>query len=369
MIPSKTERLPLFKKVTNQLREQCIVSPGEMLPSLRQLSQTLEVNHATISRALRDLEEEGLVEIVPRKGVFSVARASSTNAHVELLVLVSDRSNPLDVALRIGRGMQEACDALSSTKAPIATGRSVISVPPFPPVEKLVGELKSRGTTGVVCLGFGFFEGELADAENRFIDEIAQKIPLVLAGSPHPNLDLACVYPDPRAQMQEFLEHCYNQGLRRFEYLGDLGDDPLQRERRECFADFLRENGLNWEWNEFKIEDTAQLSSHLKSLPDFPEVVVATNVRRATTIALEAQRRGLKLPDELQLLCFASLPEHAGPLLPYASVIMLDEPGVGRRAVQLLQQSASKKVIERVPSHFISGPLQGAPSFSELVRA
>lgn len=362
MTHGEMERLPLYKKVTNQLREQCFASAGEMLPSLRQLSQTLEVNHATISRALRDLEREGLVEIVPRKGVFSVSRPSS-NASIELVTLISDRSNPLDVALRISRGMHSACGKWSSPERKLCASRSVLPVPPFPEVGRFVGELKSRGTTGIVCFGFGYFDGETAQEEDRFIAGVAQKIPVVLAGSPHPNAGLNCVYGDPRAQMQQFLEHCYNTGLRRFEYLGDQGDNLLQRERRESFAQFMQENNLEWQWNEFKSQDTPHLSSRLNSLSDFPEVVVATNVRRATTVALEAQRRGLRLPEELHILCFASLLEHAGPLLPYASVIMLDEPGVGFEAVRLLQQKPEQTgglVIERVPGHFISGPLHGA---------
>lgn len=365
MAQIKTERLPLYKKVTGQLRDQCFASPGEMLPSLRRLSQTLEVNHATISRALRDLEQEGLVEIVPRKGIFSVS-APRSNANIELVSFISDQSNPLDVALCISRGMQSRCEEDSLPGRTVSTRRCVISVPPFPEVERFVGELKSRGTTGIVCFGFGFFKGELGEQEDRFIAEMAGKIPTVLAGSPHPNLALRCVYSDPREQMQEFLERCYSNGLRRFEYLGDQGDDLLQRERRSYFARFLQENNLSWKWNEFKGEDTSQLSAHLTALPDFPEVVVTTNVRRATTVALEAQRRGLRLPEELHILCFASLLEHAQPLLPYASVIMLDEPGVGMEAVRMLQQGTtsekSQPLIERVPAHFISGPLHFAES-------
>ncbi|BCM93763.1 hypothetical protein IAD21_05654 [Abditibacteriota bacterium] len=359
MAESKTERLPLYKKVTNQLREQCFASAGEMLPPLRQLSQMLDVNHATISRALRDLEQEGLVEIVPRKGIFSLPQ-SSGNANIELVVFVSERSNLLDVALRMSQGMQKACRKLSRPGMKISASRSVLSVPPFPEVERFVGELKSRGTTGIVCLGFGFLEGESATQEEEFIAQVAQKIPVVLIGSPHPTLKLDCVYGDPHVQMQEFLEECYARGLRRFEYIGDRGDNLLQRERRECFSQFMQENDLTWEWNDLKKQDTIQLAAHLNSLPDFPEVVVATNVRRALTVALEAQRRGLRLPEDLQLLCFASLLEHAQPLLPYASVIMLDEPEVGVRAVQLLQgkttlENNRESVVERVPAHFISG--------------
>ncbi|RYX84295.1 GntR family transcriptional regulator [bacterium] len=373
MAQSKTERLPLYKKVTNQLREQCFASAGEMLPPLRQLSQMLDVNHATISRALRDLEQEGLVEIVPRKGIFSVPQHTN-NANIELVVFVSEHSNLLDVALRIAGGAQSACRKLSATQGKMSVNRSVLAVPPFPEVDRFVGDLKSRGTVGIICLGFGFFEGDMAAEEEEFLAQVAQKIPVVLVGSPQPEMGLDCVYGDPRAQMLEFLEDCYSKGLRRFEYMGEHDDNLSQLERRACFARFMEEKGLDWEWNEFKSHETPELAAQLNSLPHFPEVVVATNVRRALTVALEAQRRGLKLPEELHILCFASLLEHAQPLLPYASVIMMDEPEVGARAVQLLHgksasESNGEPVVERVPAHFISGSLHSVEDPLEPVIA
>jgi DNA-binding LacI/PurR family transcriptional regulator len=364
MTETKPGRLPLYKKVTDQLREQCFASSGEMLPSLRQLSQMLDVNHATISRALRDLEQEGIVEIVPRKGIFSVSRPVA-EANIELVVFLNDRTNLLDVALRIFEGMSRASQKSQAAGMNLKVTRSVLSVPPLPEVDRFIAELRSRGTIGIVCLGFGFLEGELARDEENFIAAVAQKMPVVLAGSPHPVLELDCVYGDPHLQMQEFLQHCYDQGLRRFEYLGDRGDNQLQRQRREDFQSFMSQNNLNWEWSALKTQDTPQLAESLRGLPDLPEVVVATNVRRALTITLEAQRRGYQLPQDLHVLCFASLLEHAQPLLPYTSVVMMDEPEVGTRAVQLLQQKiklgkVDARSVERVPAHFASGPLHRA---------
>lgn len=364
MPETKLGRLPLYKRVTDQLREQCFASAGEMLPSLRQLSQTLDVNHATISRALRDLEQEGVVEIVPRKGTFSVSRPrplALSQVNVELVVFVNELANLLDVALLIAEGMNRESQRLQSGGMSPLVSRSLLTSGSLPEAERFVAELKSRGTTGVVCLGYGFLEGEAAREEADFIGQVAQKIPVVLAGSSHPTLDLNCVYGDPHQQMQQFLDRCHNQGLRHFEYLGDRGNNSLQRQRCQDFQSFLAEKGLSWEWGSLKMQDTPELAEHLRDLPVLPQVVVATNVRRALTLALEAQRRGLKLPEDLQILCFASLLEHAQPLLPYASVVLLDEPQVGVRAMQLLQKmgaaNESQPSTKRVPAHFISGPL------------
>ena len=361
MTKAKHERMPLYRKVSGQLRERCLAAGGEMLPSLRQLSQDLEVNHATVSRALRDLEREGLVEIVPRKGIFSIKRQSQ-NANIELVVLVNDRANLLDVATLMARGIQDECRNWSAQGKAVEMTRSLLVESALPDAHGWVEAARERGTVGVIFLGFGYLEGELAQRETDFIAGVAGAMPTVLAGSPHASLDLDCVYGDPNAQMREFLEHCYERGARSFEYLGDMGDNPLQQERRAAFVEWVEARDLSWSWNGLRQHQGAQLEAELRALPALPQVVVATNLYRAFTITLEAQRRGLQLPDELDILSFASVPADAQPLLAYNSVVLLDEPEVGARAVQILRQrlesgSASRAKIEAVPAQFCSGPM------------
>jgi DNA-binding LacI/PurR family transcriptional regulator len=374
MIETTNKRLPLYKKVTDQLRKECFANAGEMLPSLRQLSQKLDVNHATISRALRDLELEGIVEIVPRKGIFSIPKPELTR-NIELIVFVSEQTNLLDVAQRIVEGMNSVCEVMGGSGTTSKATRSILTVPDFPDVEKYVAKLRARGVAGVVLLGFGYFDGEIAIQEEEFITKLAQKLPVVLAGSPHPTLRLDSVYGDPTPQMADFLSYCYQQGITEFEYLGDRGDNLLQRERRDGFCKFASKHNIDWAWDGLRKLDTGQLANQLRSIPDFPQAVVATNVRRGLTIALEAQRRGLSLPEDLKILCFASLLEHAQPLLPYASVIMMDEPGVGEQAAQILHErlkngaSENGPTIKRVHAHFISGPLASNKENMPLVAA
>ena len=361
MTKTKHERTPLYKKISGQLREQCAAAAGEMLPSLRQLSADLEVNHATVSRALRDLEREGVVQIVPRKGIFAVARAPMT-ANIEFVVLVNDKANLLDVALRMSRGIERECRLREARGELVKTTRSLLGETSLPDPQAFVAAARERGTVGLVFLGFGYLEGAPGVAEDEFIAAIAHQMPVVLAGSPHLKLDLDCVYGDPNAQMLEFLARAYERGARRFEYLGDQGDNLLQRERREAFDGFLQARDLGWAWNDLRSSDAARLAEQLRALSDLPDVVVATNVARALSLALEAQRRGLRLPDDPQILCFASVPADAEPLSPYASIVLIDEPEVGASAARLLMEriengAGAKTRTQRVPAHFSSGPL------------
>ena len=95
-------------------------------------------------------------------------------------------------------------------------------------------------------------------------------------------------------------------------------------------------HGLTWAGNDYGELSTPELASQLKALDELPEVVVATNVNRALTFVLEAQRRGLQLPDDIRVLCFASNPEQTAPILPYATIALLDEAAVGESATRLL---------------------------------
>lgn len=354
--------MPLYRRVSGQLRAQCLAAGGEMLPSLRQLSQDLEVNHATVSRALRDLEREGLVEIVPRKGIFSVVRPPQAD-NIEFVVLVNDKANLVDVSMRMARGIEGECRGWQTKHGAATMTRSLLAQSALPDAQSWLEAARARATVGVIFLGYGYLDGEAGQIEDEFIAGVARKMPVVLAGSPHQKLDLDCVYGDPNAQMREFLEHCYSHGARRFEYLGDMGDNPLQQERRAAFAEFLEQHDLSWRWQGLREHQGAQLESGLRALSDWPEVIVATNLARAFTVTLEAQRRGLQLPADTAILSFASVLQDAQPLLSYNSVVLLDEPEVGARAVRLLRRrlqsgSSEKARIEAVPATFRSGPLQ-----------
>lgn len=50
------------------------ISPGDKLPSVRQLAASLAINPNTIQRAYEALEQEGYVYSVPGKGSFAAHR-------------------------------------------------------------------------------------------------------------------------------------------------------------------------------------------------------------------------------------------------------------------------------------------------------
>lgn len=66
-------RLPIYQQIVNQVREgvaRGALTPGERLPSVRELSKSLVVNPNTIARAYTELEREGTLLTRPGLGVF-----------------------------------------------------------------------------------------------------------------------------------------------------------------------------------------------------------------------------------------------------------------------------------------------------------
>ena len=64
---------PIYIQIADAIRRQIeagVLSPGDKLPSVRELSASLTINPNTIQRAYRELENGGWIESAPGKGSF-----------------------------------------------------------------------------------------------------------------------------------------------------------------------------------------------------------------------------------------------------------------------------------------------------------
>ena len=71
---------PIYIQIADAFRRQIeagILSPGDKLPSVRELSASLTINPNTIQRTYRELENDGWIESAPGKGSFVRMRPSS----------------------------------------------------------------------------------------------------------------------------------------------------------------------------------------------------------------------------------------------------------------------------------------------------
>jgi GntR family transcriptional regulator len=70
---SHTSGEPIYQQIKEQIKKQILAGQlleGELLPSIRNLAQHLQISVITTKRAYDDLEQEGLVTSVSGKGTF-----------------------------------------------------------------------------------------------------------------------------------------------------------------------------------------------------------------------------------------------------------------------------------------------------------
>jgi GntR family transcriptional regulator len=65
--------IPLYEQIVEQLQtliKEGDLSPGDQLPTTRQLAVKLGINFNTVARAYRLLDQEGLISTQPGRGTF-----------------------------------------------------------------------------------------------------------------------------------------------------------------------------------------------------------------------------------------------------------------------------------------------------------
>lgn len=350
----------LYERVRETLRERCRQEDGSTLPSLRQLSSELDVNHFTISRALRDLEAEGIVKILPRRGIFIQQQTRQPkHKRVELATFNSGLKN---ISSCLVQGVEEI--AGNGMIHHTMLGQS-----PLPDGDTFLSVLKERSVEAVVFNGVSYSQYPHSLDEANLIHRVAQELPIVIVGSPHQIVVADCVYGDTRPAMRQYLEACRSKGFARFSFLGATRWRPANNERFECFKDFILAHRLQWDesWIIYDTQKTYRESvRQMLAQPIKPQVIIAYSASCAYAAIIEVQRCGLQPGRDVHILTFASLMSDVDALTPDATVVFIDEIEVGRRAYRLLQEKSSAAVgasslepcVELVPARFINNLLE-----------
>ncbi|HCK87592.1 MAG TPA: GntR family transcriptional regulator [Erysipelotrichaceae bacterium] len=79
---------PIYEQIQSQILrfiEAGVLSPGDRLPSVRQLASDNGINPNTVARAYAKLEENGYVYNLPKKGVYVAEISSGTEKKKTIL--------------------------------------------------------------------------------------------------------------------------------------------------------------------------------------------------------------------------------------------------------------------------------------------
>ena len=94
---------PIYRQIVEQLRRMIAggqLSPGELLPSVREVAGFHAINPMTVSRAYSLLEGEGLLERLRGTGMAVAQRARRARSEAERMSLLEPRLHDLARAAR-----------------------------------------------------------------------------------------------------------------------------------------------------------------------------------------------------------------------------------------------------------------------------
>ena len=104
---------PIYSQIIDGFRDQIlagVLSPGDKLPSVRDLAAELAINPNTIQRAYRELESQGWIQSVPGKGSFVLGVPQATAAETQALTEEFDKLTAL--LLKLGLTRRELMDRI-----------------------------------------------------------------------------------------------------------------------------------------------------------------------------------------------------------------------------------------------------------------
>lgn len=102
--------VPVYAQIIDQIKRAIacgILAPGESLPSLRETAISLRVNPLTVSKAYKQLENEGLIETRHGLGSFVSANAPTTSGSYRREALAKMLDEVLSNAWQLGMSFEE----------------------------------------------------------------------------------------------------------------------------------------------------------------------------------------------------------------------------------------------------------------------
>jgi GntR family transcriptional regulator len=105
-----TDDRPIYAQIADRVKFAVaagVLRPGEMVPSVRELSKQLVVNPNTVARAYRDLQAEGLLEPVRGTGLQVTEEAAGRCRDARREIVRQRLRAAMEAALRSGMGLEE----------------------------------------------------------------------------------------------------------------------------------------------------------------------------------------------------------------------------------------------------------------------
>lgn len=114
---SNSSTIPLYEQIQNQIKAQILsgcLTPGEGLPSIRNLAKELKVSIITTKRAYEELEKEGFLQTVTGKGTFVAQQNTERLKEMAMYEIESKLEEIIKQAKSVGVSLEEGIEIFKS---------------------------------------------------------------------------------------------------------------------------------------------------------------------------------------------------------------------------------------------------------------
>lgn len=356
----KHSRTRRYQALAEKLRQHLAAgtwAPGQKIPTLRELASQFEVSTNTVRNAIRVLEREDSVYHVPAVGTFvrPIQLTHVATDQVAVAVVATDIGAPF--AIDVVRGVEQACQE-RRWRLQIYNSRLDNHLE--------VDNLSRLGNSG--ARGAVLFPG-CAEATIETIFQLKfSGFPLVLVDRSIYGLQVDTVQSDHEKGAFGAVEHLIQAGHRRiFMHAGSQPPPSSVKSRIRGYERALQTVGVrplpDWFiWSEpvspqdvaegrsgrwFRARDAAL--QVLKST-ELPTAIFAENAYTAVGTLRACQELGLRVPEDISIICFDDS-EITRVTLPPISYVAQRPAELGRKAIELLEQRLQSPAEE--PKHVV----------------
>jgi DNA-binding LacI/PurR family transcriptional regulator len=199
--------------------------------------------------------------------------------------------------------------------------------------ESVFNLLKARVDGMIVCLS------KETDHYEHFSQLIDNEIPLVFFDRVCLSESVPCVVVDNKKAVNEIISHLNHNGYKRIAFISGPSHLYISSTRVDGYRTGLKNSGLDFDPQLLRscnmgTEETIQIISDLLALPDPPDALFGINDMVIFTVVKELRKRGIKIPEEIGLVCFAD-EFHATFSSPELTTITHPTREIGIKAAEL----------------------------------
>jgi DNA-binding LacI/PurR family transcriptional regulator len=344
------ETEPYYRHIYNFLLEAIVggkLSPGDKVPSEKELCNQFQVSRITSKRALGLLTEQGYINRFPGRGSFVAqqftARGQAIRSGRAIGYVVSDFSD--NFGTRLLFTIEKVCEELGYHLILKRTRESITEE------AAAISSLTAMGVDGLLLVPV---HGEYYNEE--ILKLILEKKPLAFVDRKMRGLSAPSFSTDNIAAAKTGAEYLLNLGHRNIAfYSGPIKNTSTVEDRHRGFiyahagnsipineSYFYTDLTSSWTYpssikNNVE-QDIERVKEHLLTYPDI-SAAFAVEYNMAIIVKAAAEQIGRHIPEDLSILTFDSPLSVTG--MPPFTHLFQDEEVIGRRAMETLHAMIS----------------------------